>query len=164
MKKTAQPPKTAGAICRVTMLLWFTAVFVPHTLAATNKNVQATPPASNALAAIEIPKSDFIIPTSTAQGRDPFFPLSRRLVVDASPKVGKTPSVAPVTLILQGISGSDAKRFALISGRTFVAGEEREIPSGNSRIQVHCLEIREDSVKIQVNGAPMELKLRPGIQ
>jgi len=152
----------AGPVC---LLLLLAGGLLPRTEAATNvpPKAEAAPSATNSLAAIEIPKSTFIIPTTTSQGRDPFFPLSRRMVVDATPKTGTTPIAAPVNFVLQGISGTESKRFALINGRTLVVGEEREVPSGTTRVQVRCLEIREDSVKIEVNGVTSELKLRPGL-
>jgi hypothetical protein len=70
---------------------------------------------------------------------------------------------APVALTLKGVSGTEGRRFALINDKTFAAGEEREIAVGNGRVRVHCLDIREDSVTVEVNGSRQELRLRPGL-
>jgi len=114
--------------------------------------------------AIEVPRSVFIIPSRAGDGRDPFFPLSRRMVVEAQPsKSGDTPKSEPISLVLKGISRNDRNRFALINDKTFTAGEEREVVMNNSRVRVHCLEIKEDSVVVEVNGARKELRMRPGI-
>lgn len=113
--------------------------------------------------AIVIPKSNFIIPSSVTQGRDPFFPLSSRLVLNATPNNAETVKTAPVTLALKGVSGTESKRFALINDKTFESGEEREISVGASKVRVHCIQIREDSVTVEVNGTRQELRLRPGL-
>lgn len=134
--------------------------------AATNPppKKSATAAATNASAqvAIVIPTSEFIIPASPAEGRDPFFPNSIRTTrtVVTTNKVAKA---APVKLVLQGISGTEAKRFALINGRTFVVGEEAGITVGNTRINIHCLSITEDAAVVEADGKRQELKLRPGL-
>ena len=114
--------------------------------------------------AIEVPRSVFTIPAKASDGRDPFFPLSRRMVVEAKPNNGDTPKSAPVSLTLKGIARTpDKKRFAMINDKTFSAGEEREVMINNSRVRVHCVEIKEDSVVIEVNGERKELRMRPGL-
>jgi hypothetical protein len=136
------------------------------TLVGAATNPPATPGASKAAtntapADIVIPTSEFIMPASVAEGRDPFFPVSTRstpVVVNTNTSV-KAPTVS---LTLQGISGTLERRFALINGRTFEVGEEAEVSAGKSRVHVHCLEIKEDSVTIEVEGKPQELKLRGG--
>lgn len=122
-------------------------------------------PATNANpSAVERSKSAFIVPSNPSEGRDPFFPLSRRLVVEvAAPDNGEKPKVTPVTLALKGVSGTESKRFALINDKTFAADEESEITIGTNKVRVHCIEIREDSVTVEVNGNRQELRLRPGL-
>jgi hypothetical protein len=143
--------------------LALSSVLVVTAQAATATNAPAPaksqPAATNSV--IEIPKSQFTIPTTVADGRDPFFPNSSRLAAKAV--TGKAPAAPTVTLVLQGISGTEAKRFALISGRTMVVGEEADIAVDKSRVRVRCLDIREDSVVVDVDGKQQELKLRPGL-
>jgi len=113
--------------------------------------------------AIEVPRSEFSIPSKAGDGRDPFFPLSRRLIVEAKPKSDGGPKPVSVSLLLKGIANSGNKRFALINDKTFEAGEERDVPFGTSKVRVLCVEIGEDSAIVEVNGGRQELRLKPGL-
>ena len=62
-------------------------------------------------------------------------------------------------LTLKGISGSGSRRMALINNETIMAGESARVKFQDTRVEVTVKEIREDSVLIQVNGKPQELKL-----
>jgi hypothetical protein len=126
---------------------------------------KSSPSAQTTSDAIEVPRSLFTIPTKVGDGRDPFFPVSRRMVVEAKPdKGGDTPKPAAVSLLLKGISrGAGTKRYALINDKTFTVGDEHEVVVNNSRARVHCIEIKEDSVLIEINGTRQELRMRPGI-
>ena len=115
------------------------------------------------LAPIEIPISQFTIPTTIAEGRNPFFPDSIMSLKIPVVNTNSATKVVSVSLILQGISGTGAKRFALINGRTFEAGEDADVTVGRSKVHVHCLNIREDGVTVEVDGNRQELKLRPGL-
>ena len=127
--------------------------------ATTNSTAKKTALRTNTPPPIEVAVSKFTIPTSIAEGRDPFFPNSTRLsttVVSTSPN-GKRP--APVSLVLQGISG----KFALINGRTLEVNEEADVTTAGGKIRVRCLNINEDVVVIEADGARQELRLRPGL-
>lgn len=135
----------------------------------TNKAAAASTSVTNApakQAPIEIPTSHFVIPTTTAEGRNPFFPDSLTV---AQPNPAISTNIAaklPITTLdLKGISGMGNRRFALINNRTFEVGEEADVPIGSTRqkVHVHCITIGEDSVTIEVDGERRELKLRPGI-
>jgi hypothetical protein len=69
----------------------------------------------------------------------------------------------PAQLTLKGISGSGQRRFALVNDRTLVKNELARVRVGNSNLTVRCLEIREASVILQLNGSAekTELFLRP---
>jgi hypothetical protein len=123
-------------------------------------SASSTTNAPTKTAPIEIPTSNFIIPTSVADGRNPFFPDSLAAAKASAINTTNTVSAPVVTLDLKGISG----RFALINNRTFEAGEEADVTIGNNRqkVHVHCISIREDSVTVEVDGVRRELKLRPG--
>ena len=105
----------------------------------------------------------FTIPTNHKEGRDPFFPNST--IANSAPVARTNPTVAlaPTKMILMGISGTPQKRLAIINGRTFEKGEEEEIPSVNGKLKVRCLEIKEETVIITVNGERQELRMRPGL-
>jgi len=70
------------------------------------------------------------------------------------------PPPAPDTLLLKGISGRVGHRFALINNATFEAQQRAKVRVGLTNVSVVCLEIREKSVVVQVNGEKQELFLR----
>jgi hypothetical protein len=63
------------------------------------------------------------------------------------------PAAVPDTLQLKGISGPPQHRFAIINDGTFEPMEKALVRVGQTNVSLRCLEIREDSVIIQVNGA-----------
>lgn len=92
-------------------------------------------------------------------GKDPFFPNSARRHVSNEPVHDAT---APINLKLklQGLSGSDDSRLAIINNRTFALGEEAELKIDGKPVTIKCKEIRPRSVMILINGGqPQELKL-----
>jgi hypothetical protein len=62
--------------------------------------------------------------------------------------------------MLKGISGAVGHRFALINNATFEPMQRAKVRVGQTNVSVVCLEIREKSVTIQVNGEKQELFLR----
>ncbi len=70
------------------------------------------------------------------------------------------PPPGPETLLLKGISGRVGHRFALINNATFEAQQRAKVRVGVTNVSVVCLEIREKSVVVQVNGEKQELFLR----
>jgi protein disulfide-isomerase len=62
-------------------------------------------------------------------------------------------------LALKGISGSASTRMALINGETFMVGDSAKVRLRDTRVQVVCKEIREDSAVVTVDGKLCELKL-----
>ena len=109
----------------------------------------------------EIPQSVFIIPTAIGEGKDPFFP-NRPVVAVATPRTKKA-AVTSVKLVLSGMSGTREKPLAIINNRTFETGEEADILLKEGRTRVRCVEIRDDSVLVEVNGARQELRFRKGV-
>ena len=98
-------------------------------------------------------------------GKDPFFPRSVRRA-DRPPTIN-TEVVAPaVQLALKGISGPANRRFALINNQPLAAGETAYVRIASGQVKVHCLEIRDDSVIISVEGDPeqKELRLRESVK
>ena len=102
-------------------------------------------------------------------GKDPFFPKSSRRVPQIVTPVNVTPDTGVFnqvlsTVALKGISGLPGKRLALLGNRTLEAGEEFETKFNNQIFKVHCVEVREKSVVISVEGSPetKEIHLRPG--
>lgn len=63
------------------------------------------------------------------------------------------PTAVPATLVLKGISGTPQERFALINNATFETMEKGRVRVGETNILIQCLEIRDNSVVIQVDGS-----------
>ena len=136
--------------------------------AAKTKAPSTVSAGANAPAAIraEIPKSVFVIPSSPKEGRNPFFPQS---AVQAPPpdlsRISKQPVKSDPSLIhLNGITPSGPRVTAMINSRTFEEGESGEIklPNG-AKVLIKCIEIKADSVIIEVDGQKRELKLKAGL-
>jgi thiol-disulfide isomerase/thioredoxin len=64
-------------------------------------------------------------------------------------------------LVVKSITHSPARRFALINSETLKAGEFAWFKLGAARVKVHCVEVREKSVLVRVEGesTPRELLL-----
>jgi len=70
---------------------------------------------------------------------------------------GTTP--VPDTLTIMGISGAGSRRLALIDDLAFCAGESGKVRVGRTNVMVKCLEIRSNSVVIEVEGSPGKQEL-----
>jgi protein disulfide-isomerase len=62
-------------------------------------------------------------------------------------------------LALKAISGAPGQRMAQINNQTLMVGETGKVRVRDTKVEVVCKEIRDDSVLITVDGKPMELKL-----
>lgn len=60
------------------------------------------------------------------------------------------PAAVPDTLVLKGISGVKNHALVLINDQSLAAGESEKIRVGKTNILVRCLEIRDDSVRIEI--------------
>lgn len=113
------------------------------------------------------PKAVFV--DDPASGADPFFPTSkRRLERLPHPVVpSAVVQVAPVWehIKLQGMSGLESQRLALVNGATIAAGEFAEIKCDGKTVRVRCREIRDRSILLEIvdSGETRELKLRDNI-
>jgi hypothetical protein len=130
----------------------------------TNAPASVSPAATNAgPAQVEIPKSVFLVPSTPQEGKDPFFPRSMRLYASAGVKTNVQPTAPSFELRLNGISGTADHRLAIINNQTFQANEEGEVPTNPGHARIRCLEIKPDSVLVEVGGQQRALRLRPGI-
>ena len=147
-------------------LLFYLASPCPAAQTRTNSPTAVASVPTNALPAqLEIPKSLFIIPATPEEGKDPFFPLSTRLytsVVVRTNVHSSSPAAIPSDLKLNGISGTADHRLAIINNRTFETNEEGVVSTAAGPLRIRCLEIKPDSVLIQIGGEQRVLRLRPG--
>jgi len=72
------------------------------------------------------------------------------------------PPVRYTNLTLKTISGTASRRFALLNDQTFAAGETLPVKLLDGKVNVRCVEVREQSVIVDVQGekGPREIKLR----
>ena len=75
------------------------------------------------------------------------------------PPLQSPPPREPDKLTLRGISGTASHRYALINDATFEPRERGKVRVGVTNVSVICLEIRKNSVVLQVNGQKQELFL-----
>jgi len=129
----------------MTVLLVIGCAMVPATLAAPAPQSSTT----------NANRSIFILPSDPREGRDPFFPDSTRPYKIA---VAANPRAADVTsLVVKGFSGSMDRRLVIINNHTFAAGDEGDVVTPGGRIHLSCLEIKTNSVVIEVGGQRHEL-------
>ena len=57
------------------------------------------------------------------------------------------------------ITGTVEKRLAIVNNKTFEVGEEADLRIGGHLTKVKCVEVREKSVVISINGITRELFL-----
>jgi hypothetical protein len=110
----------------------------------------------------QISQSVFIIPTTPQEGKDPFFPRSMRLFTDVVVRTNSQPVAAAITveLKLNGISGIEGRRLAIINNHSFAIDEEGEVTSNAGRVRIICKDIKADSVRVLVSGEERVLRLR----
>ncbi|HEY0456551.1 MAG TPA: hypothetical protein VGE41_09255 [Verrucomicrobiae bacterium] len=89
-------------------------------------------------------------------GRDPFFPDSKRRIGQAV-KAGTPLNYS--NLNLQGISSVRGKRYAIINTRTFEVGELGGVKAGSETIKLKCVEIKEKSAVVSIDGHLQEIFL-----
>lgn len=107
-----------------------------------------------------IPVSVFTVPTDSKHGHDPFFPGSTRTPGGSFRAAQPKSTQSDVVLLLNGLSGSLAHRLAMINGKTVAETEEIEIVTGLGRTKVRCVQIKAESVVVEVDGSRRELHLR----
>jgi hypothetical protein len=112
----------------------------------------AAEPQSNATNVIQ---SAFILPSSPREGRDPFFPNSTRPYKSTVVTISHSADVS--SLVIKGFSGSMDHRFVIINNHTFAPGDEGDVITSNGRIHLSCVEIRTNSVVIEIGGERHEL-------
>ena len=103
-------------------------------------------------------------------GKDPFFPKSDRRKPQVIVPVGTAPDTSALaqilnTIALKGIAGPPGKRLAMLNNRTLEAGEQFDFKYNTQTVRIRCVEIREKSVIIGIDGTPetKEIHLRAGM-
>lgn len=126
------------------------------------KTLAAKPAATNAVAAANAaagavtnaadPYTSIFEDLPFGQCKDPFYPDSVRRQAKAEAHEDQ-PSAPPVAvLVLKAIVHGRTNSQAVINDQTFAVGETNEVVVPNGKVEVHCLEISTNSVRVQVTG------------
>ena len=105
---------------------------------------------------IDVTKSTFVVPSSPAMGRDPFYPNSVRL----KPKIVAVKPTGETPLVLKTLLGTTERRLAQINNQIFAEGDQYDVTTPDGRTTVRCIQIRDDSVIVEVAGKQRELRMR----
>lgn len=154
-----------SVVCRLALSLALPGCLLGAQAAPNPKVAPAAVTSTNGVAPTEIPKSVFIIPATLKEGRNPFFPYAAQPLPVSDPVSGQAPEpvIATSLFTLNGIT-SPPRRTCMINNRTFEPGEVGEVKVSNGgKVLVRCIEIRDDSVIIEVKGKRVELRLRFGL-
>jgi hypothetical protein len=134
-------------------------------LAVLPSATMAAPAKSNGIAATNaVPQavpSVFVRPTNPSQGRDPFFPNSKRPYENGS--AAQKPANDISALTIKGFVGTGNVRSAVINNHAFRAGEEGDVLTPGGRMHIRCIMVKEDSVIIEVDSERHELKFRDNL-
>jgi hypothetical protein len=72
------------------------------------------------------------------------------------------PPIRYTNLVLKTISGTPKRRFALVNDQTFAAGDTLPVKLLDSKVNVRCVEVREQSVLLAVQGEPSPREITLG--
>lgn len=120
-------------------------------LLAQNQSKPSSNTSTNTPTTIPAPvvRAVFILPISSRDGRDPFYPESIRLVAEAAPTSG---AFDISSLKVPGISGTPGHLFAIINNHTFGIGDEGDVVTPSGRVHLRCVDINSELVTIEING------------
>ena len=107
------------------------------------------------------PKSEFTFRPGYA--KDPFFPRSTDNMI--APPVNLNPGTTsqgnvPDYVVLKGVSIIKDRKLAIINNYTVGEGEEFTLKRGGKNVTLRCVEIKDKSVVVSVDGVSKELALR----
>lgn len=111
-------------------------------------------------AKLEIQKSAFVIPNNPPEGRDPFFPGSKRVYLTNPENQTRGPSLTELTL--KSILGTQPRVFAIINNHTFAPGDDGDIATkSGQRLHIRCVNInpKAGTATVEANGMSETLHL-----
>jgi hypothetical protein len=101
----------------------------------------------------EIPKSIFVMPNNSNEGRDPFFPDSTRPYETSIAKGADATSLHDLT-IGSIMNAGNGRVFAVINNHTFAPGEEGTVRAADGRrISIRCVAIDSKTGAVTVESS-----------
>lgn len=131
---------------------WGAQTGITNSTTATNKTAVVTNDAPKVLI-----KSYFEV-NPDKMGKDPFFPETARVQKPNAAKPGVTGGTAPpVTAMTMPVVGGvyrsrNRPPSVELNGQEFVVGERHQLRLGNTTNEVRCLEIRNDTILVTIDG------------
>ena len=114
-------------------------------------------------AAVTVTNAPHAVFEVTSAAKDPFFPLSTRTAVVATPITNAPAQITAKDFKLMGLSGTEDAPLVIINDHSFAPGEKYFVFPLNSvtKVGVTVLQIKQYSATIQVDGlsAPLEISL-----
>lgn len=136
--------KTFSKIFSGLMLAAFAAqISIAQTPKTAAPKISVAPPA----------RSTFNQPANPKEGRDPFFPESTHPYEAAI----AAQTVTTTTLTVKGYSIANGRPIVIINNHSFMVGDEGDVLTAGGRAHLHCLEIRNDTVIVEINGIRHEI-------
>lgn len=112
------------------------------------------------------PRSTFVsLPGEDGFGKDPFHPRSTRFIKQAA-KVEELVPVkqgVPESIVLRGISFGAGRKLAILNNYTVAEGEDFSLRIEGKLIKGQCVEIKDRSAVVKVNGDTREIPLRSNL-
>ena len=118
-------------------------------------NAAAKLAVTTAKAAPAPPRAIFIQPTSNRDGHDPFYPESGRPFESAAASAPH--AVELTTLAVKGFSVVRGRPMVIINNHSFMVGDEGDVIGTGGRAHLRCVEIRSDTVIVEINGSRHEI-------
>ena len=101
-------------------------------------------------------RSVFALPLNPSQGRDPFFPNSKRPYEQAVIPGQKGGDIS--ALVIKGFVGTGELRMVIINNHTFAPDDEGDVTTSQGRMHIRCVGISGNTVTVEVDGQEHELK------
>jgi hypothetical protein len=122
---------------------------------ASSTNTTPAKPAPAKVTMAAPPRAVFIQPASTRDGRDPFYPESARPFEAAA---ASAPHAVEMTaLTVKGFSIVRGRPMVIINNHSFMVGDEGDVLGAGGRAHLRCVEIRSDTVIVEINGSRHEI-------
>ena len=103
--------------------------------------------------------SVFVMPSSSRDGRDPFYPESQRPYEEAVVQVAKPHTVDVASFTITGHSVENGHEMVIINKHTFAVGDEGEVMTSAGRVHVRLVEIHGNVAVVEANGGRREIAI-----
>ena len=104
-------------------------------------------------------RSVFVMPASSHEGRDPFFPESQRPYEEAVAATTNRP--APTLITVKGLSIDHGQAMVIINNHTFAIGDEGDVLTAGRRLHLRLVGLENGAAIVEINGSRRKLTIPP---